>query len=51
MQSKQFRDKRSGEIVTQFNISEIANYEPVEVIKEVKATDFARSMGIEVVEM
>lgn len=47
MTSKKFMDTRTGEVVTQFDILDIGFMREV---KEVKATDFARSMGIEVVE-
>lgn len=33
MESKLFRNKKTGEIVTQFSILEINNFEPVEEIK------------------
>lgn len=60
MESKKFKDTRTGEIVTQFNIMDIKYMEEIKpenkVIKElnegkeVKATDLMRSMGIEVIE-
>ena len=52
MQSKQFRNKTTGEIVTQFNIMDINNFEEVKEEKTtIKASELAKSMGISFIKL
>jgi len=51
MQSKQYQDTRTGEIVTQVPIMEMKFFKEVQVTKEVKAVDFMRGLGITVTEI
>ena len=55
MQSKQFRNKTTGEIVTQFNIMDINNFEEVKEEKQekttIKASELAKSMGISFIKL